>query len=333
MRPSTSVSISGKMTHRSRVAACAAVEASAAVPPTWLCPPTSSSAPRSRSTVCRAASLSGEASSTTSSSVHRAAFRAWSHASRRPEILTAPPRRPPAGDRSAPPRGRCCRRGSARPGAARREIASGFCRNCSACGSPSLDVAAGRVDRTPAGRRCRPRTPSAARATASPTRRQSVRPRPATVRAERGTAARTPSARTAPASPAVPPARTRGHRMPTAQAIPSPRVLGKSDRVRLSTPSTTVVALASTASAVRRRANRIASTGRDLCAARRGSARSAAGRSQSPPRRPAPTGCRSSTRPTGCRARRARWVASTAAVWSAMPTTSSGTPTGSGCGR
>ena len=46
--------------------------------------------------------------------------------------------------------------------------------------------------------------------------------------------------------------------MPTAEATPSPRVVGMRDSSRVSTPTTTVVALLSTGSAVRRAATAMA---------------------------------------------------------------------------
>ncbi len=97
------------------------------------------------------------------------------------------------------------------------------------------------------------------RLTASPTRRHSECPSARDSEPRRGTfgqnTQRPKSTRVAGRATS---ANTAATTMPTAQAIPRPRVVGISDKVRHSTPRTTVVALASTASAVRRRASRIA---------------------------------------------------------------------------
>ena len=96
--------------------------------------------------------------------------------------------------------------------------------------------------------------------TASPTRRHNERPSASDSEPIRGTFGQnTQRPNNTSVAGSATSAKVAATTIPTAQAMPRPRVVGNTDSTRLSTPSTTVVALARTACDVRRNATRIAS--------------------------------------------------------------------------
>ena len=181
------------------------------------------------------------------------------------------------------------------------------------------------TERTPRSTRVPATTRPGLRATRSPTRWKTVSARSRPPRRRAARAARRPSARRAPASRAGRRART-----------PPRQRRRRRTRSRDRGSSGTATAAASGARA--RRSSRWPAPpppygagrgpwrrgGTPRAAARPGSGRSAAARSRFPRRRPAPTGCRRSTRPRRCPAA-ISWVAATAEKRSATPTTTSGT--------
>ena len=254
---------------------------------------------RSVSMVCRAASEPGvgrEDHVDLRDAVALGAGRAPSRRRRSPARSPAPA---PASSRVSTWVGLVVPAGKDSPSRSAAAIASGLSRNWSASSSPTLTC------RQPGGqdgeqhqragderRRARGDPVADPAPQTVPVDERRCRPRAAP-------AARRPSGRRARGRPAAPrstkPAATT---MPIAHASPRPRVVGISESSSVSRPRKTVVALASTASAVRRRARAIA-TLRDAVglAARRGSGRSAAGRSRCRRRRRARTGCPWSSRP------------------------------------
>ena len=137
-------------------------------------------------------------------------------------------------------------------------IASGVSRNWSSGGSPLTVWVRPKAIAASTPRVARIETPGA-RATVSPMRRQSERDSLSTCWPSRGTCGqkihRPKTTRAPGSSTRTPSAATT---TPTAEASPRPRVLGKTDSSRLSTPTTTVLALAMIASEARRRATAMA---------------------------------------------------------------------------